>query len=403
MPYASALTRLEDPRIKEIGQTEVGLSGKIAYDDEYTGPALDPAEGARLAAVIGDKTVLFMANHGICDGRRNRRRRLRPALLHRARRAGSDLRDVDRAETEAASRARGREDPARFQAATISTRADPGAAAFRCAEAHPRPQGAGLRDVGWRLVMRGLDPRIHHASQSLFRSVMDRAGVNGSGNDDVATGSPTRSLRSTPHRSAASVRSAWLGLSDCSSSVLAVRRFNSFTITSPSGGLHHHAVAAADRRARRHHDDVAVAIGGLHRVAGDLQRIGVLVIGRGQRDLVPALAGRKAAVVEIAAGAGLREAEQRHRLRAARAPSPINCTKVSIEALVAASAFATDSVDGQRSRPSAVMRLDLLKVVGSRPGACAKPGGRQARRARPADPARSRSGRGSAFAGLWAV
>ena len=49
MPHASALTRLEDPRIKEIGQTEVGLSGAIAYDDEYTGPALDPAEGARLA------------------------------------------------------------------------------------------------------------------------------------------------------------------------------------------------------------------------------------------------------------------------------------------------------------------------------------------------------------------
>jgi ribulose-5-phosphate 4-epimerase/fuculose-1-phosphate aldolase len=65
MPHASALTRLEDPRIKEIGQTEVGLSGAIAYDDEYTGPALDPAEGARLARVIGDKTVLFMANHGI--------------------------------------------------------------------------------------------------------------------------------------------------------------------------------------------------------------------------------------------------------------------------------------------------------------------------------------------------
>ncbi len=56
MPYASALTRLEDPRIKEIGQTEVGLMNEIAYDDEYTGPALDPAEGA---------PVLFMANHGI--------------------------------------------------------------------------------------------------------------------------------------------------------------------------------------------------------------------------------------------------------------------------------------------------------------------------------------------------
>ena len=65
MPFASALTRLEDPRIKEIGQTEVGMMGQIAYDDEYTGPALDPGEGARLAKVIGDKTVLFMANHGI--------------------------------------------------------------------------------------------------------------------------------------------------------------------------------------------------------------------------------------------------------------------------------------------------------------------------------------------------
>lgn len=65
MPFASALTRLEDPRIKEIGQTEVGMMGQIAYDDEYTGPAIDPQEGARLAKVIGDKSILFMANHGI--------------------------------------------------------------------------------------------------------------------------------------------------------------------------------------------------------------------------------------------------------------------------------------------------------------------------------------------------
>ena len=65
MPYVSALTRLEDPRIKEIGQTEVGLMGQIAYDDEYTGPALEPEEGERLAKVIGDRTLLFMANHGV--------------------------------------------------------------------------------------------------------------------------------------------------------------------------------------------------------------------------------------------------------------------------------------------------------------------------------------------------
>jgi ribulose-5-phosphate 4-epimerase/fuculose-1-phosphate aldolase len=65
MPYASALTRLEDPRIKEIGQTEVLLMDAIAYDDSYMGPALDSDEGARLARIFGDKTILFMANHGI--------------------------------------------------------------------------------------------------------------------------------------------------------------------------------------------------------------------------------------------------------------------------------------------------------------------------------------------------
>lgn len=65
MPYASALSRLEDPRIKPIGQTEVLLSGMIAYDMDYTGPAYDPAEGERLAGLLGDKRILFMANHGI--------------------------------------------------------------------------------------------------------------------------------------------------------------------------------------------------------------------------------------------------------------------------------------------------------------------------------------------------
>jgi ribulose-5-phosphate 4-epimerase/fuculose-1-phosphate aldolase len=65
MPFASALTRLENPCIKEIGQTEVGMMGMIAYDDNYTGPAFDCEEGERLAKILGNKTVLFMANHGI--------------------------------------------------------------------------------------------------------------------------------------------------------------------------------------------------------------------------------------------------------------------------------------------------------------------------------------------------
>ncbi|HVC53007.1 MAG TPA: aldolase [Stellaceae bacterium] len=66
MPYASALTRLEEPEILPIGQTEIGFLDKIAYDHDYTGQAFDPAEGERLAGVIGpDNKVLFMANHGV--------------------------------------------------------------------------------------------------------------------------------------------------------------------------------------------------------------------------------------------------------------------------------------------------------------------------------------------------
>ena len=100
-----------------------------------------------------------------------------------------------------------------------------------------------------------------------------------------------RAIQSTS--SASSARSACAGSSDCSSSVLAVRRFSSFDHHLSVAGLHHHAVAAADRGARRHHDDVAVAVGGLHRIAVDLQRIGVLVACGGQRHLVPALAGKE--------------------------------------------------------------------------------------------------------------
>ena len=65
MPFASALSRLEDPSIKPIGQTECGLLEHLVYDEHYAGPAFDPAEGERLARILGDKTVMFMANHGV--------------------------------------------------------------------------------------------------------------------------------------------------------------------------------------------------------------------------------------------------------------------------------------------------------------------------------------------------
>ena len=107
----------------------------------------------------------------------------------------------------------------------------------------------------------------------------------------------------------------------------------------------------------------------------------MLVVDRRQRDLVPALADRKSAVVEIAA--------------APASPKPINGTVWAAPVLsaisddevldadaVAASDLATDLVEGQRARPSGVIRLDLLKVVGSSPARLASPDGDSPARAR---------------------
>src|SRR5271167_3183516 len=60
------------------------------------------------------------------------------------------------------------------------------------------------------------------------------------------------------------------------------------------------------------------------------------------------------------------------------APAPlglISSRKASIGVAVAVSALAIDSVEGQRARPSAVMRFDLLNVVGSSPARLARPDG----------------------------
>jgi ribulose-5-phosphate 4-epimerase/fuculose-1-phosphate aldolase len=65
MPYTSALTRLKDQRLLPIGHTEAQLITQIAYDEDYTGLARDPAEGERLADILGDKTILIMAHHGV--------------------------------------------------------------------------------------------------------------------------------------------------------------------------------------------------------------------------------------------------------------------------------------------------------------------------------------------------
>jgi ribulose-5-phosphate 4-epimerase/fuculose-1-phosphate aldolase len=65
MPYATALSMLENPQLEMAVQSALGFHGDIAYDANYGGLAYDLAEGERLARALGDKSVLMMGNHGV--------------------------------------------------------------------------------------------------------------------------------------------------------------------------------------------------------------------------------------------------------------------------------------------------------------------------------------------------
>ncbi len=65
MPYATALTAIEDGRLEPVIQNALRFYGDVAYDRDYGGLAQDMDEGERIARAMGDKRVLFMANHGI--------------------------------------------------------------------------------------------------------------------------------------------------------------------------------------------------------------------------------------------------------------------------------------------------------------------------------------------------
>src|SRR3984885_4824117 len=65
MPYATALCMLENPRLEMAVQTALGFYEDVAYDSTYNGLAYDESEGERMARVLGDKSVLMLANHGV--------------------------------------------------------------------------------------------------------------------------------------------------------------------------------------------------------------------------------------------------------------------------------------------------------------------------------------------------
>lgn len=65
MPYATALCCIDGGRLEMCSQNALQFYGRVAYDQQYNGLALDAAEGDRLAEQLGDADVLFLANHGV--------------------------------------------------------------------------------------------------------------------------------------------------------------------------------------------------------------------------------------------------------------------------------------------------------------------------------------------------
>jgi ribulose-5-phosphate 4-epimerase/fuculose-1-phosphate aldolase len=65
MPYATALTAVEEGQLEPINQNSLRFYNDVAYDEAYNGLACDFEEGARMAAALGDKRVLFLSGHGV--------------------------------------------------------------------------------------------------------------------------------------------------------------------------------------------------------------------------------------------------------------------------------------------------------------------------------------------------
>jgi ribulose-5-phosphate 4-epimerase/fuculose-1-phosphate aldolase len=65
MPYATAIACRDHGRLEPIHQHLIGLHADIAYFDDYTGEAVEPHHGEEISAAMGDRSILFLANHGV--------------------------------------------------------------------------------------------------------------------------------------------------------------------------------------------------------------------------------------------------------------------------------------------------------------------------------------------------
>ena len=64
-PYATWLSDVAGGRLMMTNQDNLRFYGRVAYDDDYAGPAYETLEGARMARAFQGKAVLLSRNHGL--------------------------------------------------------------------------------------------------------------------------------------------------------------------------------------------------------------------------------------------------------------------------------------------------------------------------------------------------
>jgi ribulose-5-phosphate 4-epimerase/fuculose-1-phosphate aldolase len=69
-PYATAICTRKNGRLQMAEQNALMFKDRIAYDDTYNGLAADSDEGERIAHTMGNRSVGFLAGHGVvvCGG-----------------------------------------------------------------------------------------------------------------------------------------------------------------------------------------------------------------------------------------------------------------------------------------------------------------------------------------------
>lgn len=64
-PYTTALCCVDGPGLQWCSQNSLRYYGRVAYDGDYNGMALDNSEGDRICSQMGEADILFLAAHGV--------------------------------------------------------------------------------------------------------------------------------------------------------------------------------------------------------------------------------------------------------------------------------------------------------------------------------------------------